>query len=85
MKFPPWLENFQIKYHQSVAVPIARFVPGVTVIKHRGRTSGGTSKPRCRHYRKGHTVAIMLAHGRRMGQEHSGRRPRSASAAAMST
>lgn len=64
MKFPPWLENFQIKYINPVAVPIARFVPGVTVIKHRGRTSGRNLETAVSAYRKGHTVAIMLAHGK---------------------
>jgi deazaflavin-dependent oxidoreductase (nitroreductase family) len=64
MKFPPWFENFQIKYINPVAVPIARFVPGVTVIKHRGRTSGRNLETAVSAYRKGHTVAIMLAHGK---------------------
>jgi deazaflavin-dependent oxidoreductase (nitroreductase family) len=64
MKFPPWFENFQIKYINPVAVPIARFVPGVTVIKHRGRTSGRNFETAVSAYRKGHTVAIMLAHGK---------------------
>lgn len=64
MKFPPWFENFQIKYINPVAVPIARFVPGFTVIKHRGRTSGRNFETAVSAYRKGHTVAIMLAHGK---------------------
>ena len=64
MKFPPWFENFQIKYINPVAVPIARFVPGVTVIKHRGRKSGRNLETAVSAYRKGQTVAIMLAHGK---------------------
>ena len=64
MKFPPWFENFQIKYINPVAVPIARFIPGVTVISHRGRTSGRHLQTAVSAYRKGHTVAIMLAHGK---------------------
>jgi deazaflavin-dependent oxidoreductase (nitroreductase family) len=64
MKFPPWFENFQIKYINPVAVPIARFVPGVTVISHRGRKSGRNFETAVSAYRKGHTVAIMLAHGK---------------------
>ena len=64
MKFPPWFENFQIKYINPVAVPIARVVPGITVIKHRGRTSGRDFETAVSAYRKGNTVAIMLAHGK---------------------
>ena len=64
MKFPPWLEQFQIKYINPVAVPIARFTPGVTVIRHRGRKSGRDLATAVSAYRKGRTVAIMLAHGK---------------------
>jgi deazaflavin-dependent oxidoreductase (nitroreductase family) len=64
MKFPVWLENFQIKYINPMAVPIARFMPGITVIKHRGRTSGKQYETAVSAYRKGDTVAIMLAHGK---------------------
>jgi len=64
MKFPPWFENFQIKYINPVAVPIARFVPGITVIKHRGRASGRNLETAVSAYRTGSTVAIMLAHGK---------------------
>ena len=64
MKFPPWFENFQIKYINPVAVPIARFMPGITVISHRGRKSGTQFQTAVTAYRKGGTVAIMLAHGK---------------------
>ena len=64
MKFPPWFERLQIKYMNPIAVPIARFMPGITVIKHRGRTSGKQYETAISAYRKGRTVAIMLAHGK---------------------
>lgn len=64
MKFPVWFEKFQITYINPVAVPIARFIPGVTVIRHRGRTSGRDFATPVTAYRKGRTVAIMLAHGK---------------------
>lgn len=64
MRFPPWFENFQIKYINPVAVPIARFTPGITVITHRGRKSGRRLETAVSAYRKGHTVAIMLGHGK---------------------
>ena len=64
MKFPPWIERLQIKYINPIAVPIARIMPGITVIKHRGRTSGTLYETAVSAYRKGDTVAIMLAHGK---------------------
>jgi deazaflavin-dependent oxidoreductase (nitroreductase family) len=64
MKFPVWLENFQIKYINPVAVPLARVMPGITVISHRGRKSGRHLETAVSAYRKGDTVAIMLAHGK---------------------
>ena len=64
MRFPVWFENFQIKYINPVAVPIARFVPGITVIRHRGRKTGRSLQTAVSAYRKGHLVAIMLAHGK---------------------
>ncbi len=64
MRFPPWFENFQIKYINPVAVPIARFMPGITVITHRGRKTGRRLQTAVSAYRRGDTVAIMLAHGK---------------------
>ena len=64
MRFPPWFENFQIRYINPIAVPIARFTPGITVIRHRGRKSGRQLETAVSAYRKGDTVAIMLAHGK---------------------
>ena len=64
MKFPPWLENFQIRYINPWAVSVARFTPGITVIRHRGRKTGRQLETAVSAYRKGDTVAIMLAHGK---------------------
>ena len=64
MKFPVWFENFQIKYINPIAVPLARVTPGITVFKHRGRKSGTTYETAVSAYRRGQTVAIMLAHGK---------------------
>lgn len=64
MKFPPWFERLQIKYVNPIAVPIARFMPGITVISHRGRKSGTRHQTAVSAYRKGSTLAIMLAHGK---------------------
>ena len=38
--FPPWLDRLQIKYMNPVVKPLSRFLPGTSVIKHRGRKSG---------------------------------------------
>lgn len=64
MRFPVWFENFQIKYINPVAVPIAKFTPGITVIRHRGRKSGRRFETAVSAYRRGQTVAIMLLHGK---------------------
>jgi deazaflavin-dependent oxidoreductase (nitroreductase family) len=64
MKFPVWLENFQIKYINPVLRPVAKHLPGMAVIKHRGRTSGKQYETVVTAYRKGNTLAILLAHGK---------------------
>jgi len=38
MKVPVWAENFQIKYLNPIISPIAKYIPGMAVITHRGRT-----------------------------------------------
>ena len=64
MKFPPWFENFQIKYINPVAVPIARFIPGITVISTEAANRAENYETAVSAYRKGNIVAIMLAHGK---------------------
>jgi deazaflavin-dependent oxidoreductase (nitroreductase family) len=64
MRFPVWFEKFQIRYVNPVAIRIARFTPGVTVISHRGRKTGRSLQTAVSAYRRDDTVAIMLAHGK---------------------
>lgn len=64
MRFPPWFESFQITYINPVALRIARVTPGITVITHRGRKTGRRLQTAVSAYRRGDTVAIMLAHGK---------------------
>jgi deazaflavin-dependent oxidoreductase (nitroreductase family) len=64
MVFPPWLERMQIKYFNPVIQPLARYLPGMAVIKHRGRTSGTPYETVVTAYRKGNVVAILLVHGK---------------------
>jgi deazaflavin-dependent oxidoreductase (nitroreductase family) len=64
MIFPPWLERFQIKYFNPAVRPIARYLPGFSVIKHRGRTSGTPYETIVTAYTKGNVLAIALAHGK---------------------
>ena len=44
--------------------PVARFLPGMSTIKHRGRTSGKPYETVVTAFRKGNTVAIALGHGK---------------------
>ena len=63
MIFPPWFERFQTKYLNRVVQPFARYLPGFSVIKHRGRKSGKPYETIVTAYRKGDVLAIALAHG----------------------
>jgi deazaflavin-dependent oxidoreductase (nitroreductase family) len=64
MVFPVWFERLQIKYLNRAIKPIARFLPGIATIKHRGRTSGKPYETIITPYRKGNVLAIALAHGK---------------------
>ena len=62
--FPPWLDRIQIKYMNPVIKPLAGRLPGLSVINHRGRTSGKTYETVVTAYRKGNELAIVLGHGK---------------------
>ncbi|MCV7161229.1 nitroreductase family deazaflavin-dependent oxidoreductase [Mycolicibacterium brisbanense] len=64
MLIPPALERFQIKYINPAMKPLSKRLPGFTVIKHRGRTSGTPYETIVTSYRKGNTLAVLLAHGK---------------------
>ncbi len=64
MIFPVWLENFQIKYINPVMSPLAKKLPGFTVVKHRGRKSGKQFETTVNSFRKGDVLAIGLLHGK---------------------
>ena len=64
MVFPVALENFQVKYFNPVIKPLARFIPGMATIKHRGRKSGKPYETIVTAYRKGNVLAIALGHGK---------------------
>jgi deazaflavin-dependent oxidoreductase (nitroreductase family) len=64
MVFPVAVENFQVKYFNPLIKPIARYLPGMATITHRGRKSGKQYKTIVTAYRKGNTVAIALGHGK---------------------
>lgn len=64
MKFPVWFENLQIKYFNPAVKPLAKYMPGMSVVKHRGRTSGTQYETVVSAFRKGDTIAIMLGHGK---------------------
>lgn len=62
--FPEWLDRIQIKYLNPVLKPFGGRVPGLSVIKHRGRTSGRPYETVVTAYCKGDELAIVLGHGR---------------------
>jgi deazaflavin-dependent oxidoreductase (nitroreductase family) len=64
MVFPVAVENFQVKYFNPLIKPLARFMPGMATIKHRGRKSGKTYETIVTAYRKGNLLAIALGHGK---------------------
>jgi hypothetical protein len=60
MIFPPLVERLQVKYFNPMIKPIARFLPGMATIKHRGRKSGKPYETIVTAYRKGNVLAIAL-------------------------
>lgn len=62
--FPAWLDRLQMKFMNPVVKPLARFIPGTSVICHRGRKSGTPYRTVVTTYRKGNTLAVALGHGR---------------------
>lgn len=64
MLVPPALENFQIRYINPIIAPLAKRLPGFTVVKHRGRKSGTLYETTVNSFRKGNTLAIGLIHGK---------------------
>jgi deazaflavin-dependent oxidoreductase (nitroreductase family) len=64
MVFPVWVENFQVKYFNPAIKPVARYLPGMATIKHRGRKSGKPYETVVTAYRKGKVLAIALGHGK---------------------
>lgn len=62
--FPEWLDRIQIRYMNPVIKPLAGKVPGISVIKHRGRTSGRDYQTIVTAYRRDGQLAIVLGHGK---------------------
>ena len=62
--FPPWLDRIQIKYLNPLVKPLAGRLPGLSSIKHRGRTSGREYETVVTAYRKHGELAIVLGHGK---------------------
>lgn len=62
--FPAWLDRLQIKYVNPVVKPLSKFIPGTSVITHRGRKSGKPYETVVTTYRKGNMLAIALGHGK---------------------
>lgn len=62
--FPAWVDRLQIKYVNPVVKPLSKFIPGTSVITHRGRKSGKPYQTVVTSYRKGGMLAIALGHGK---------------------
>ncbi|MGV0837002.1 nitroreductase family deazaflavin-dependent oxidoreductase [Mycolicibacterium thermoresistibile] len=62
--FPPWLDRLQIRYFNPVVKPLAGRLPGLSLLRHRGRTSGKGYETVVTTYRKGNELAIVLGHGK---------------------
>ncbi|MGE2834560.1 nitroreductase family deazaflavin-dependent oxidoreductase [Mycobacterium sp. SMC-4] len=62
--FPEWLDRIQIKYFNPVIKPLGGKLPGLSIIKHRGRKSGRQYEAVVTAYRKGGQLAIVLGHGK---------------------
>jgi len=62
--FPGWLDRIQIKYLNPILKPLAGRLPGLSVIKHRGRKSGRPYETLVTAYRRGPELAIVLGHGK---------------------
>lgn len=62
--FPPWLDRLQVKYMNPVMKLFAPYLPGASVIKHRGRKSGKPYETVVTAYRRGNVLAIALGHGK---------------------
>ena len=64
MIYPPTFERLQIKYMNPLVKRIARVMPGVAKVRHRGRKSGKTYETVVTPFRKGNVLAITLGHGK---------------------
>lgn len=62
--FPPWLDRLQIKYMNPVVRRFSRYLPGASVIEHRGRKSGTPYETVVTAYCKDDMLAIALGHGK---------------------
>ena len=64
MKVPVWAENFQIKYLNPIIQPIAKYLPGMAIITHRGRTSGPSTRQSSPPTARATPWSILLIHGK---------------------
>ena len=64
MLMPPALESFQIRFINPIVKRLGRFMPGVAMISHRGRSSGKTYETAVSAVRVGDEIAIGLMHGK---------------------
>jgi deazaflavin-dependent oxidoreductase (nitroreductase family) len=61
--YPEWLDRLQIKFMNPVLKRLGGRLPGLSLIRHRGRKSGKSYETLVTAYRKGNELAIALGHG----------------------
>ncbi|MBF6327662.1 nitroreductase family deazaflavin-dependent oxidoreductase [Nocardia transvalensis] len=64
MVFPPVVERWQIKHMNPAILRLSYHLPWFAIVKNRGRKSGRDYETIVNYYRKGNTLAILLAHGK---------------------
>jgi deazaflavin-dependent oxidoreductase (nitroreductase family) len=64
MLVPPLLERLQIRYMNPVVRRVAPHLPGLALVKHRGRKSGTAYETVVTPYLKGDVLTVTLFHGK---------------------
>jgi deazaflavin-dependent oxidoreductase (nitroreductase family) len=64
MPFPRWLARFNLHVTNRILGPLARFVPGMAVVVHTGRTTNHQYRTPVMVFRHEHDFVIALTYGR---------------------
>ena len=64
MPAPRWLARVNLRFTNHLLGPLARHLPGMGVVIHKGRTSGREYRTPVMIFRRGDTVIVALTYGR---------------------